>query len=97
MSAPLNDIEISAGLKSLRMNWSLSIDQKQIEIKIPLKNYDHGISLVQMIGKLANDNWHHPELYLSFKSLTIILWTHDVQNLTKKDFDLARLIEKNLS
>ena len=96
MSVTLNDIEIRASLKSLKMNWALSVDQKQIELKIPLENYDQGVSLVQSIGKLANDNWHHPELNLNFKNLTIKLWTHDVKALTKKDFDLARIIEKIL-
>jgi 4a-hydroxytetrahydrobiopterin dehydratase len=96
MLAPLKEKEIVSSLKSLKRNWVQSENQKQIELMISLENYDHGISLVQSIGKLANENWHHPELCLSFKNLTIKLWTHDVQALTKKDFDLAHLIEKLL-
>jgi 4a-hydroxytetrahydrobiopterin dehydratase len=51
-----------------------------------------GIRLVDVIGALADAANHHPDLDLRYTSVTVRLWTHDVDGLSLRDIDLARQI-----
>ncbi len=47
------------------------------------------------IAFLAEAAWHHPEMELHFKTITIRLHTHDFQNaVTSRDLELALKIEE---
>lgn len=45
------------------------------------------------IGHLAEAAWHHPDLLVSYGSVTVKLRTHSAQGITDKDFALAAKIE----
>lgn len=45
------------------------------------------------IAHLAESAWHHPDLALSYPSVTVRLTTHDAGGITDKDFALAARIE----
>lgn len=45
------------------------------------------------IGHLAETAWHHPDLIVSFRTVTVRLMTHDSNGITDLDFALARKIE----
>jgi 4a-hydroxytetrahydrobiopterin dehydratase len=45
------------------------------------------------IGHLAEAAWHHPDLIVSFRTVTVRLMTHDSGGITELDFALARKIE----
>lgn len=51
---------------------------------------------VNAIGHLAEVAWHHPDLQVSFASVTVHLTTHDSGGVTRKDLALARKIEEIL-
>lgn len=52
------------------------------------------ILLVNQIAFLAEAAWHHPELSVSWATLTVKLTTHSEHGITDKDFELARRIEE---
>jgi 4a-hydroxytetrahydrobiopterin dehydratase len=45
------------------------------------------------IGHLAEAAWHHPDLIVSFRTVTVRLMTHDSNGITELDFALAQKIE----
>ena len=45
------------------------------------------------IGHLAELAWHHPELVVTYPSVTVRLTTHDAGGITDLDFALAAKIE----
>ncbi len=45
------------------------------------------------IGHLAEAAWHHPDLVVSFRTVTVRLMTHDSNGITDLDFALAKKIE----
>ena len=49
--------------------------------------------VVNAIGHLAEAAWHHPDLAVSYASVTVRLTTHDAGGITDRDFELARQIE----
>lgn len=46
------------------------------------------------IGHLAEAAWHHPDLVVSFSTVTVRLMTHDADGITERDFALAKKIEE---
>lgn len=51
------------------------------------------LMVVNAVGHLAEAAWHHPDLAVSYASVTVRLTTHDAGGITDKDFELARQIE----
>ena len=48
------------------------------------------------IGHLAEAAWHHPDLLVSYRTVTVRLMTHDSNGITDLDFALARKIEETI-
>lgn len=51
-----------------------------------------GLKLVNLIGESAEAANHHPDLTLTYPSVTVTLSSHDVGGLTSRDIGLARTI-----
>ena len=45
------------------------------------------------VGALAEEQGHHPDIYLTWGKAEIKTWTHKIDGLTKSDFILAAKIE----
>lgn len=61
------------------------------------KGFMHGVELVNKIAPIAEAEGHHPDLLLSYGSLTVHLWTHAAGGLTENDFILAAKIDAELT
>ena len=64
---------------------------------VKFKAFTPGVELVNRIAPIAEAEAHHPELLLSYGSLTIQLWTHAAGGLTDNDFILAARLEPAIS
>jgi 4a-hydroxytetrahydrobiopterin dehydratase len=60
---------------------------------IKFKGFMPGVDLINRIAPIAEAESHHPDLMLSYGSLTIWLWTHAAGGLTENDFILAAKID----
>ncbi len=58
------------------------------------KGFMPGVDLVNRIAALAEAEGHHPDLQLSYGSLTVELTTHVAGGLTENDFILAAKIDE---
>ena len=52
------------------------------------------LMVVNAVGHLAEAAWHHPDLIVSYASVTVKLQSHDAKGITDRDFELARKIEE---
>lgn len=52
------------------------------------------LMVVNAIGHLAEAAWHHPDIQLSYYTVTVMLRTHKLKGLTDRDFALAKKIEE---
>ena len=53
-----------------------------------------GLNFVYAVGKLAEDEGHHPDMFLGYKKLRIILTTYAIGGLSENDFILATKIDQ---
>ena len=58
------------------------------------KNYRQSFGFVSQIVLLAEKKNHPPTITLEYGSVTIALISHDVNEITERDIDLAKQIDK---
>ena len=63
------------------------------------KEFDRGdfmgsVGLVNEIAPVAEEMGHHPDLAISWDTVTVTITTHSEGGLTASDFDLARQIDE---
>jgi 4a-hydroxytetrahydrobiopterin dehydratase len=75
--------------------WRLdTAEQPSIARTIKFKGFMPGVDLVNRIADVAEQEGHHPDLELSYGSLTVRLSTHAAGGLTRNDFVLAAKIDR---
>jgi 4a-hydroxytetrahydrobiopterin dehydratase len=58
------------------------------------KGFMPGVELVNRIAPIAEAEQHHPDLLVSWGSVTVWLWTHAAGGITQNDFILAAKIDR---
>jgi 4a-hydroxytetrahydrobiopterin dehydratase len=56
------------------------------------RDFATGLQLVNLIGELAEQANHHPDVDLRYPHVNVTLFSHDVFGVTSRDLDLARKI-----
>lgn len=73
--------------------WTLADDVKSIRRTFGFKDFATALSFTNKVGALAEEEWHHPDLRLSWGSVEITLSTHAIRGLSENDFILASKID----
>lgn len=56
-------------------------------------NFNGSIAFVNAVAAAANAADHHPDIAISWNSVTVRLSSHDAKGLTDRDFALAQTID----
>src|SRR5262245_23144661 len=52
-------------------------------------DFQKALDFVNRVGAIAEEQGHHPDLYLSWGKVEVKIWTHKIDGLTESDFILA--------
>lgn len=85
---PLNGIEIDELVQKLGNNWNVR-EKHHLEKEYPFPNFKTALAYTNRVGDIAEKEGHHPDIYLSWGKVKIILWTHKINGLTESDFIIA--------
>ena len=79
----------------LKLNSTLWLLKKEhhIERSFTLKSFPKSLSFVQDLGKIAEEEAHHPVLLINYNKVTVTIWTHKIDGLSENDFILASKYE----
>jgi len=91
-TAKLSNSEISENLKLLD-NWTINDDGNMIYKKFIFKNFKKSLEFANNIGKLADNERHHPDLSLGYSYCLVMMHTHTIKSLSINDFILASKID----
>ena len=69
-------------------------NQGKLTKTFSFKNYRQSFGFVSQIVLLAEKKNHHPTITLEYGSVTIALISHDMNEITERDIDLAKQIDK---
>jgi 4a-hydroxytetrahydrobiopterin dehydratase len=89
MAALLDDAAIAAGLAGLQ--WERHGDSI---VRSPvLADFATALGYVNRVGELAEAANHHPDITISWNTVTLTLTTHAAGGLTANDLKLAAAID----
>ena len=68
--------------------WEV-IENHHLEKRFKLKNFAEALELVNRIGAIAEEQNHHPDIFLAWGKVGVTIWTHKINGLTESDFIFA--------
>lgn len=86
----LTDAEISA-LQPQLPDWQVKEVEgmKRLERVFKFKNFAQALEFTNKIGKIAEEENHHPLIVTEWGKVTLDWWTHKIGGLHKNDFIMA--------
>jgi 4a-hydroxytetrahydrobiopterin dehydratase len=57
-------------------------------------DFRSALAFVNRVGELAEEQGHHPDIFLAWGKAEITIWTHKIDGLTESDFILAAKIDQ---
>jgi 4a-hydroxytetrahydrobiopterin dehydratase len=78
---------------SLGGNWRV-VNQHHLEKEFKFRDFASALVFTNRVGALAEEEGHHPDIYLAWGKVKITLWTHKIDGLTRSDFILAAKIDQ---
>lgn len=91
MAARLDDAEIARRMGAAE-GWVR--DGDAIRRSFSLDSFPAAIAFVTRVGFLAEAANHHPDIDIRWRTVTLMLSTHDAGGLTQRDFDLAAQVNQ---
>ena len=94
--APLNLSEIHKYQKKVD-GWDVKPNESKIyflEKKFKFKNFFDSQKFVNEVGKISEEEGHHPEISFGWGYAKINITTHAIEGLSENDFILAAKIDK---
>ena len=81
-------------LIELDSSWLLTHDGSRLKRELKFKDMASPMKLAEKIAKMADDQWHHPELHVGYGHMEIEIWTHKINNLVESDFIFAAKVDE---
>ncbi len=88
----LNEEETQKYLRMLSNKWTV-VEGKKIKYQFKFKTFRDSIRFINKVAEIAEEEGHHPDIYVFYNKVTIELWTHAIGGLSLNDFILAAKIE----
>jgi 4a-hydroxytetrahydrobiopterin dehydratase len=73
--------------------WKLSEDGKSISREFIFDDFAQALAFTDKVGAIAQEEWHHPDVRLSWGKVGITLSTHAIKGLSENDFIVAAKID----
>lgn len=89
---PALSSERAAELLEQIPGWT--IDQNHhLDREYAFPDFATALAFVNQVGELAEQQGHHPDIYLTWGKVRIQIWTHKIDGLSESDFVLAAKID----
>lgn len=86
--------ELASLLRELGNGWRV-VDEHHLEKEFPFPDFAQALAFTNRVGALAEEEGHHPDIYLAWGKVRITIWTHKAGGLTRSDFVLAAKIDRS--
>lgn len=85
----LHHKEIDKLLKQLPSSGWKVVEERHLEKEYEFVDFRHALIFTNLVGEIAENEGHHPDIHLSWGKVKLILWTHKINGLSEADFILA--------
>ena len=91
--ASLKGGALKAYAEQLNPGWDV-VDEHHLRREFRFDDFRQALAFVNRVGELAEQENHHPDIYLGYGRVRIDLWTHKIGGLHENDFVLAAKIDR---
>jgi 4a-hydroxytetrahydrobiopterin dehydratase len=74
-------------------DWAV-VNNHHIEREFKFPDFKRALDFVNKVGNIAEEQGHHPDIYLAWGRVQVKVWTHKIDGLTESDFILAAKIDR---
>jgi 4a-hydroxytetrahydrobiopterin dehydratase len=94
-TSPLRGPELDDLWARLGNDWRV-VEQHHLEKEFRFKNFREALDFTNRVGDLAEEQGHHPDIYLAWGKVRLTVWTHKIDGLTESDFVFAAKSDRAL-
>ena len=92
---PLKGAQLEDLQDKLKNDWKI-INEHHLEKEYSFKNFKEALDFTVKVGELAEDQDHHPDIFLTWGKVKVTIWTHKIDGLTESDFIFAAKTDREL-
>ena len=92
---PMKGAKLDDLLEKLMNDWKI-IKEHHLEKEYSFKNFKDALNFTIKVGELAENQGHHPDIFLAWGKVKLTIWTHKIDGLTESDFIFAAKADKEL-
>ena len=85
---PLKGEALTRILEKLGNGWQV-VEEHHLAKEYPFKNFREAMDFTNKVGDIAEAQSHHPDIYLAWGKVKLLVWTHKIDGLTESDFVYA--------
>lgn len=86
----LNDL-----VEQLNHTWVV-VDEHHLHREFAFDDFQSALDFTNDVGEIAEEEGHHPNIFLTWGEVKIDIWTHKIDGLSTNDFILAAKINRLL-
>jgi len=75
--------------------WQI-INEHHLEKEYIFADFRQALDFTVKVGEVAENQDHHPDIYLVWGKVKLTIWTHKIDGLTESDFILAAKADQEL-
>ena len=92
---PLKGAQLEDLQDKLKNDWKI-INEHHLEKEYSFKNFKEALDFTIKVGELAENQDHHPDIFLTWGKVKVTIWTHKIDGLTESDFIFAAKTDREL-
>ena len=77
----------------LAEGWRI-INEHHLEKEFRFPDFMQALAFTNRVGAIAEEEQHHPDIYLAWGKVRVTIWTHAIDGLSRNDFVLAAKIDQ---
>jgi 4a-hydroxytetrahydrobiopterin dehydratase len=85
---PLKGAALDALHSQLDGGWEV-VDEHHLHKRYDFDDFRGALDFVDRVGEMAEEQGHHPDVYLAWGKVELEVWTHKIDGLTESDFVFA--------
>lgn len=74
-------------------SWSV-VNEHHLHREYRFPDFKQALDFVNRVGAVAEEQGHHPDIFLAWGRVEVTIWTHKINGLTESDFIMAAKIDR---
>jgi 4a-hydroxytetrahydrobiopterin dehydratase len=85
--------ELQRLAQPLAEGWRV-VNEHHLEKEFRFPDFVQALAFTNRVGAIAEEEQHHPDIYLAWGKVRVTIWTHAIDGLSRNDFVLAAKIDR---